>query len=214
VGTGSVWEELYKKGISNFHVVGLDVALGALKIAKEKRIPWLEVLEKKAEDCDYVDCFDLVCAHGLLKHCASPRTIAERAYAALKKDGLFFYEDPAFDGQALRVVRQFVTEAKDYLKPRRKTSFGMPDAELLRMIERVGFSLQRHETFTFTTRYGSMEQIRDFFTEKTLFGIFTFKTIPVKHRKKCEGIFVKILQKELRGPLLSCARVLCLFKKK
>lgn len=214
VGTGSVWEELHKKGINNVHVVGSDIAPGALKIAKEKHIPWLEVLEKKAEDIDYVNYFDLVCAHGLLKHCASPEPIVRRGYAALKKEGLFSYEDLAYEDQVLKVGRQFVAEAKKYLKPAgRKTSFNRLDSEMLGIIEDDGFSLQRYETFTYKTRFGSMEQIKRFFLEKTLLGIYTFRTIPAKYKKKCEKIFAKTIQNELKEPALSHARLICLFKK-
>lgn len=215
VGTGSVWEQLYYlHGIRNIQVIGLDIAPGMLSMAKEKGIPWLEVLEKQVEDSNYTNCFDVVCAHGLLKHCADPTGVAKKAHGALTNDGRFFVEDLSTTDDVLSIVKRLTAEIKDYLKPsRRKTSFYMKDSELVRLIENVGFQKQRCERFVYTLTYESFEQVREFLTERTMFGLYTYKTVPLKHRKQCDKIFLQIIKEELEKPVLHRRTFICLFKK-
>jgi len=114
VGTGSVWEQLYLQGVTNIHVVGLDVAPGMLRRARTKKIPWLEVFEKRAEDSDYTNCFDLVCAHGLLRHCANPAIVVKRAHEALTSNGQFFVADLSIEDDVLKIIRKLTLQIRDY----------------------------------------------------------------------------------------------------
>jgi SAM-dependent methyltransferase len=111
VGTGSVWQHLYEKGISNIQVVGSDVAPGMLKLAEEKGIPWLQVFEKPVEDSGYKNCFGLVCAHGLLKHCADPTVVVKKAHKALV-DGQFFVEDLSIQDDVLEIIKRLMKKSK------------------------------------------------------------------------------------------------------
>jgi len=203
VGTGSVWEELYVRGISTIHVVGLDVAPGALRIAKQKNIPWLEFCEQKAEDAHYSDYFNIVCAHGLLRHCENPGIVVERARAALKDNGQFFVEDMSLKDDILKIAAKFTAEIKNYLKPsKRKTSFYLTDEKLLHLMENVGFNLEKCERFVYAERYKSMEQIKKFLIEKTMFGLYTYTNIPLEHRRECSKTFSRILRECLKEPML------------
>lgn len=214
VGTGSVWEQLYLKGISDISVTGLDIATGMLKIAKEKGIPWLKVLEKQVENSDYTNCFDMVCAHGLLKHCADPGVAVERAYKALIESGRFFVEDLSFEDDVLKIMWALAQRIRDYLKPgKRKTSFHLEDDKLLQIIESVGFKKQRYKKVVYSLNFDSFERIRDFFIKETMFGLYTYKTVPLKHRKQCDTIFLQTIRDELEKPVLQRRTFLSLFKK-
>lgn len=214
VGTGSVWKELYVHGIGNIHVVGLDVASGALRMAKQKNIPWLELYEQNAEYAHFFDCFDIVCAHGLLRHCENPRTVVQRAYEALKHSGLFFVEDMSLKDDVLRIIPKFTGEIEHYLKPsRRKTSFYLTDQELLQKIEKVGFNLKKRERVVYVERYNSIQQIKEFFLEKTMFGLCTYKSIPLKHQEECNKTFSRMLRKHLKEPKLHRHIFISLFQK-
>jgi 2-polyprenyl-3-methyl-5-hydroxy-6-metoxy-1,4-benzoquinol methylase len=214
VGTGSVWKELYLYGIRDIQVLGLDIAPGMLKIAKEKRIPWLKVLEKQIEDSSYTNCFNVVCAHGLLKHCADPTIAVKKAHKALTPAGQLFVQSLSREDDILTIIKRLTTEIKDYLKPsKRKTSFYMKDGELIQLIENVGFQKQRCEKFVYTLAYRSFEHIKKFITEKTIFGIYTYKTIPLKYRRHCNRIFLQIIKEELEKPLVHRRSFICLFKK-
>jgi 2-polyprenyl-3-methyl-5-hydroxy-6-metoxy-1,4-benzoquinol methylase len=214
VGTGSVWEELYAQGVNNIYVVGLDVAPGALRIAKQKNIPWLELCDQKAEDAHYSEHFDIVCAHGLLRHCENPRIVVKRAHTALKDNGQFFFEDMSLEDDVLRIIAKFTTEVKNYLKPsKRKTSFHLTDKELLHLMENVDFDLEEHERFVYAERYKSMKQIKKFLTEKTMFGLYTYKNIPLEHREECDKIICRILRKYLKQPMLQRHMFISLLRK-
>jgi len=203
VGTGSVWEQLYRKGVTNIHVVGLDVAPGMLRMAREKKIPWLEVFEKQAEDSDYTNHFDVVCAHGLLRHCANPTIVVKRVHKALINDGQFFVADLSIEDDVLKITRKLTSQIRDYLKrSKRKSSFNLADDELVRIIENVGFQKRRYEKFICAIPSESFENIRNFFVNKTMFGLYTYKTIPSKHRKQCDKIFLQTIKEELEKPVL------------
>ena len=214
VGTGSVWEQLYLKGISGISVVGLDVAIGMLKMAKEKGIPWLQVIEKQVEDSDYTNSFDIVCAHGLLKHCADPSVIVKKAHMALVDDGQFFVEDLSFEDDVLKIMWALTQQIRDYLKPgKRKTSFRLKDDKLLQIIESVGFEKQRYKKVVYSLSFNSFEHIRDFFIKETMFGLYTYKTVPLKHRKQCDTTFLQTIRDELEKPVLQRRTFISLFKK-
>jgi len=214
VGTGSVWEQLYLRGVRDIQVVGLDIALGMLKIAKRKGIPWLRVLKKQVEDSNYTNCFDVVCAHGLLKHCADPAIVVKKAREALTPAGRLFVEDLSREDDVLIILKRLTAEIKDYLKPgKRKTSFYMKDDELIQLIENVGFQKQKYEKFVYTLKYASFGHIREFLTEKTIFGIYTYKAIPPKYRSQCDKTFSQIIKEEIEKPILHRRTFICLFKK-
>jgi SAM-dependent methyltransferase len=214
VGTGSVWQHLYEKGIGNIQVVGLDVAPGMLKLAKKKGIPWLRVFEKPVEDSEYENCFDLVCAHGLLKHCADPTIIVKKAHRALVNNGQFFVEDLSIQDDVLKILKRLTEKIKGYIKPsKRKTSFYVPDKELIRQIENVGFRLQKFREFSYALTFRSFEHIRSFLTEKMMFGLYTYKTIPLEHRKNCDKIFMQTIKGALEKPVLKRRTFICLFQK-
>lgn len=214
VGTGSVWEQVYLNGVRGISVVGLDIALGMLKMAKEKGIPWLEVLEKQVEDSDYTNCFGMVCAHGLLKHCAEPSVAARKAHEALVDSGQFFVEDLSFKDDALKVTTALTQQIRNYLKPiKRKSSFHLEDNKLLQMIENVGFKKQRYKRFLYSLKFDSFEHIKDFFIKEMMFGIYTYQTIPLKHRKQCDTIFLQTIKEKLEKPVLQRHTFISLFKK-
>jgi len=214
VGTGSVWNQLYSKGIANIRVVGLDVAPGMLKMAVEKRIPWLEVLEMRVEDSHFHNYFDVVCAHGLLKHCADPAIAVQKAHEALISNGKFLVEDLSVEDAALEIIRRLRLKIKDYLKSsERKSSFYLADLELVRLVEKVGFRAQRCEKFVYVVTYDSFEHLRDFFADKMMFGIYTYKTIPLNHRKRCDEIFLETLKEVLEEPVLQRRTLISLFEK-
>jgi 2-polyprenyl-3-methyl-5-hydroxy-6-metoxy-1,4-benzoquinol methylase len=215
VGTGSVWEQLNLKGINGLSVVGLDIAPGMLKIAKEKGIPWLEVLQRQAEDSDYTNCFDLVCAHGLLRHCAEPSVAVRMAHKALIDNGQFFVEDLSLEDDALKIIRKLTPQIREYLKPsKRESSFFLADDQLVRLIENVGFQRRRYERFVYALPFESFENIRDFLVNKMMFGLDTYKTIPSKHRRQCGEIFLQTVKEELEKPILQRRTFISLFKKK
>lgn len=158
VGTGSIWNQLYSKGITNIHVVGLDIAPGMLKILTRKRIPWLEVLGIRVEDLYYTNYFDVVCAHGLLKHCADPTITVQKAHRALINNGKFFVEDLSIEDDALEIIRRLTPKIENYLKSsERKSSFYLADHELVRLVENVGFRTQRYEKFVYALTFESFD---------------------------------------------------------
>jgi len=214
VGSGSVWNQLYSKGISNIHVIGLDIAVGMLKTAKQKRIPWLEGLDMRVEDLGYTDCFDMVCAHGFLKHCADPTIAVKKAHQALIDDGRFFVEDLSIEDDTLEIIKRLRPKIEDYLKPNeRESSFYLADHELIRLVEKAGFQMLRYKKLVYPLAFESFDHIRDFFIDKTMFGIYTYKTIPYKHRKRCDEIFLKTLKKVLEKPVLQRRTFISLFEK-
>jgi 2-polyprenyl-3-methyl-5-hydroxy-6-metoxy-1,4-benzoquinol methylase len=214
VGTGMIWEELYRKGVQNIYVVGLDVAHGILEVAKERKIPWLNVIEQRVEDWNYKACFDLVCAHSLLKHCEDPMIIARKAHEALRRDGLFFVDDLSIDDVVLRIIEKFSNKAKRYLKPSgRRTSFYLPDDELVKAIRNAGFSLQNIQEYTYKSVYDSLDQIKNIFLEETMFGLYTYRSIPTQYRQTCDKTFHKIIQDEIKEPTLERHFVMSLFQK-
>ena len=214
VGTGLIWDQLYSKGITNIRVVGLDIAPSMLKMAKRKRIPWLEVLEMRVEDLYHTNYFDVVCAHGLLKHCADPSIVVQKAHKALIGNGQFFVEDLSIEDDVIEIIRRLAPKIKDYLKPsQRKSSFYLADHELVRLVEKIGFRTQRYEKFVYALTYDSFEYIRDFFIEKMMFGIYTYKTIPLRHRKQCDEIFLETLKEVLEKPVLQRRTFISLFEK-
>lgn len=214
VGTGSVWNQLYSKGITNISVVGLDIASGMLKMLKKKRIPWLEVLEMRVEDSYYTNYLDMVCAHGVLKHCADPTIAIQKAHDALIDDGKFFVEDLSAEDDALEIIRRVTTKIQDRLKPsERKSSFYLADHELLRLVEKAGFRMQKYEKFVYTLTFDSFEHVRDFFIKKMMFGIYTYKTIPFRYRNQCDKIFLETLKEVLDKPVLQRRTFISLFQK-
>lgn len=214
VGTGSVWNQVYSKGITNIRVVGLDIAPNMLKMAKKKRIPWMEVLQMKVEDLYVTNYFDMVCAHGLLKHCANPATVVQKAHRALICNGKFFVEDLSIEDDALEIIKRLTPKIENYLKPsERKNSFYLADRELLRLVEKNGFRKQRYDKFVYSLKYDSFERIRDYFIDKMMFGIYTYKNIPLRYRKQCDKIFSETLREVLEKPELQRRTFFCLFKK-
>jgi len=215
VGTASIWKRLQLKGIRGVHVVGLDIAQGMLKMARAKGIPWLRVSEKRVEDSNYTNCFDMVCAHGLLRHCADPTVVVKKAHRALIDTGKFFVQDLSFEDEALRIIRRLTPRIKNCLKPsKRKSSFHLADDELARLIEENGFQRQKHEDSLYTLSFDSFEHIRDFFTEKTMFGLYTYKAIRPEHRHQCDKIFLQTIKEEVDKPQLQRRTFLSLFSKK
>jgi len=215
VGTASVWEQLRRKGIGGVRVVGLDIARGMLKMARKRGIPWLRVFERRVEDSDYADCFDVVCAHGLLRHCADPTVTIKKANTALTDDGKFFVEDLSLEDDALKIIRRLTARINDCLKPsQRRSSFSLSDEELVQLIEKGGFQRRRHKKSVYQLGFNSFEQVRDFFIEKMMFGVYTYKAIPSKFRKRCDGIFLQTIKEALDEPVLQRRSFLCLFSKK
>jgi len=205
---------LLLKEVTNIHVVGLDVAPGMLRMAREKKIPWLEVFEKRAEDSDYTNCFDMVCTHSLLKHCADPTIVVKRAHKALINDGQFFVADLSIEDDVIKIIHKLTSQIRDNLKPsKRKSSFYLADDELVRMIENVGFQKRRYEKFICALPLESFENIRNFFVNKTMFGLYTYKTIPSKHRKQCDKIFLQTIREELEKPVLQRRIFVSIFEK-
>lgn len=214
VGTGIIWEKLHRKGEQDLYVVGLDVAHGMLKVAKEKGIPWLNVIEQRVEDSGYREYFDLVCAHSLLKHCEDPRVIAKKAYYALRRDGLFFVDDLSIDDIVLRITAKFSTKVERYLKPSgRKTSFYLPDDELLKIVRNVGFDLQNYQEYTYKSAYDSFDKLKSFLLEEMMFGLYTYRNISSEYRETCDRTFYNILQDELKEPTLERHFFMSLFQK-
>lgn len=215
VGTASIWKRLHLKRISGIRVVGLDIAQGMLKMAKEKRIPWLQLIEKRAEDSSFTNCFDVVCAHGLLRHCSDPTTVVKKAHMALTENGKFFVEDLSFEDDALKIMRRLTAQIRIYLKPsKRKSSFNLADNRIIQLIENGGFQRQKHKKSGNTLGFDSFEHIRDFFTEKMMFGLYTYKTIASEHRSRCDKVFLQTLKEEVDKPMLQRRTFLSLFSKK
>jgi 2-polyprenyl-3-methyl-5-hydroxy-6-metoxy-1,4-benzoquinol methylase len=205
VGTGIIWGELYRRGVQDLYVVGLDVAHGMLEVAKEKGIPWLNVIEQRVEDTTCMGYFDLVCAHSLLKHYENPMIIAKKAYEALRRDGLFFVNDLSISDVVLRITAKFSKKAKRYLKPSgRKTSFSLPDDELLEIVRNAGFDLQNYREYTYRSTYDSLDQIKNLFLQEMMFGLYTYQNAPS---------FYKILRDELKEPTLERRFFMSLFQK-
>jgi len=214
VGTGSVWNQLYSKKITDINVIGWDVAPGMLAMAKRKRIPWLEVLQMRVEDLYYANYFDVVCAHGLLKHCADPSFAIEKAHKALIDEGKFFVQELSTEDDVFRIIRKLTPKIKDYLKPsERKSSFYLADPELLLLVGKAGFQMLKCQKFVHSLMYKSFEHLRDFFIDKTMFGIYTYKTIPFGHRKQCDEIFMETIRGELEKPVLQRRTFISLFEK-
>jgi SAM-dependent methyltransferase len=215
VGTASIWEKLYLQGVKDIQVIGLDIAPGALSLAREKGIPWLEVLEKGVEDCDYLNRFDLVCAHGLLRHLANPMVVIEKVGEALVKEGKFFLEDVSFEDDFSRVLRKLVERIRHYLKPTgRKSSFHLKDEGLVRLVEEGGFRLRRNLRMERKILYSSFEEIKNFLAEKTMFGLYAYQKIPLLDRKRCDRIFLRTLEEELEEPVVWRRRLMGLFEKR
>jgi len=214
VGTGSVWNHVYSKGIPHIHVIGLDIAPGMLKMAKKKRISWLELLEMRVEDLHQTNYFDMVYAHGLLKHCADPAIAVQKASKALIDHGKFFVGDISIEDDALEIIRRLTPKIRAYLKPsERKSSFYLADHELVRLIEKLGFRTQRYEKFVHSLRFESFEHIKDFFTNKMMFGLYTYKAIPLRYRKQCDEIFLETLKEVIEKPILQRSTFISLFEK-
>jgi 2-polyprenyl-3-methyl-5-hydroxy-6-metoxy-1,4-benzoquinol methylase len=195
------------------YVVGIDVAHGMVEAARKKRIPWLNVIKQRVEDSGYRD-FDLVCAHGLLRHFEDPMIVVKRAYEALKKKALFFVEDLSVNDALVRITSKFSQKAKKYLKPYgRKTSFYLPDDELLRVVKNGGFELQNYRAYSYESVYNSLDEIMDFFLEETMFGLYTYRNIPPKHKERCNRIFYETLRTELEEATLDRHFFMALFRK-
>jgi hypothetical protein len=46
-----------------------------------------------------------------------------------------------------------------------------------------------------------------------MFGLYTYKTIPLEHRKKCDKIFMQTIKGALEKPVLRRRTFICLFQK-
>ena len=213
VGTGSVWEHLYRKGVGWIHVVGLDIASGMIKIAKEKRIPWLQVLEMQVEDVDHADCFDVVCAHGLIKHCTEPANVIEKAHRVLTSGGYLFVEDLSNEDDAVKIARTLTAQVHNYLGTSRRSSSGLDDKVLLRIIQDAGFREQRQKRSAYSLHFESFKRIRDYFVQKMIFGQYTYNRIPRNNRKEFDEIFLQTLREILHKPIMRRRTFISLFTK-